>query len=121
MYKRQILNSVIASFISIISELEDGLEDLEEQLLSPEQAYMLGIETVSYTHLDVYKRQTLDGIGLFFQRDQTWWEEGKSFVDYITRCQTLLQYGHPVADIAVFTGEEMPRRSILPERLVRCV
>lgn len=44
---------------------------------------------------------TLDGIGLFFQRDQTWWEEGKSFVDYITRCQTLLQYGHPVADIAV--------------------
>ena len=63
---------------------------------------------------------TLDGIGLFFQRDQTWWEEGKSFVDYITRCQTLLQYGHPVVDIAVFTGEEMPRRSILPERLVRC-
>ena len=53
-------------------------------------------------------------IGLFFQRDQTWWEEGKSFVDYITRCQTLLQYGHPVADIAVFTGEEMPRRSIYP-------
>ena len=46
------------------------------------------------------------------------WVEGKSFVDYITRCQTLLQYGHPVADIAVFTGEEMPRRSILPERLV---
>lgn len=40
------------------------------------------------------------------------------FVDYITRCQTLLQYGHPVVDIAVFTGEEMPRRSILPERLV---
>ena len=28
-----ILNSVMASFISIISELEDGLEDLEEQLL----------------------------------------------------------------------------------------
>ena len=39
-----ILNSVMASFISIISELEDGLEDLEEQLLSPEQADMLGIE-----------------------------------------------------------------------------
>lgn len=41
-----ILNSVMASFISIISELEDGLEDLEEQLLSPEQADMLGIENI---------------------------------------------------------------------------
>lgn len=62
---------------------------------------------------------TLDGIGLFFQRDQTWWNKGaKAFCEYITRCQSLLQYGHPVADIAVFTGEEMPRRSILPERLV---
>ena len=37
-----ILNSVMASFISIISELEDGLEDLEEQLLSPEQTDMPG-------------------------------------------------------------------------------
>ena len=61
---------------------------------------------------------TLDGIGLFFQRDQTWWKQGKAFVDYTTRCQALLQYGVPVIDIAVFTGEEMPRRSILPDRLV---
>lgn len=61
---------------------------------------------------------TLDGIGLFFQRDQTWYRESKPLVDYIVRCQTLLQQGHPVQDIAVFTGEEMPRRSILPERLV---
>jgi hypothetical protein len=28
-----------------------------------------------------------------------------------------LQQGHPVADIAVFTGEETPRRAILPEAL----
>lgn len=41
-----ILNSVMASFISIISELEDGLEDLEEQLLSPEQTDMPGIENI---------------------------------------------------------------------------
>ena len=85
--------------------------------------YALGINKLFfhvYTHnpwMNHRPGMTLDGIGLFFQRDQTWWEEGKSFVDYITRCQTLLQYGHPVADIAVFTGEEMPRRSILPERL----
>ena len=61
---------------------------------------------------------TLDGIGLFFQRDQTWMPEAKDFVSYITRCQKMLQEGRPVADIAVFTGEEMPSRAVLPERLV---
>jgi hypothetical protein len=61
---------------------------------------------------------TLDGIGLYFQRDQLWWRYAKAWVDYIGRCQTLLQFGRPVVDIAVFTGEEIPRRAILPDRLV---
>ena len=61
---------------------------------------------------------TLDGIGLFFQRDQTWFPEAKAFVNYVTRCQSLLQQGSPVVDIAVFTGEEMPRRALTPDRLV---
>jgi hypothetical protein len=61
---------------------------------------------------------TLDGIGLYFQRNQTWYPEASAMVDYVTRCQRLLQEGRPVADIAVFTGEEMPRRAVLPERLV---
>ena len=61
---------------------------------------------------------TLDGIGLFFQRDQTWFPEAKAFVDYITRCQRLLQMGKSVVDIAVFTGEEMPCRALTPDRVV---
>lgn len=61
---------------------------------------------------------TLDGIGLYFQRDQTWWKPGKAFVDYIARCQTLLQYGKPVVDIAIFTGEEIPSRAFTPDKLV---
>ncbi|MFT4093222.1 MAG: glycosyl hydrolase [Niabella sp.] len=61
---------------------------------------------------------TLDGIGVFLQRDQTWWKPGKAWVEYIQRCQALLQQGRPVADIAVFTGEETPRRALLPDRLV---
>ncbi len=61
---------------------------------------------------------TLDGVGVYFQRDQTWWKQGKAWIDYLQRCQALLQVGTPVADIAVFTGEEMPRRSLLPDRLV---
>jgi hypothetical protein len=61
---------------------------------------------------------TLDGVGTFFQRDQTWWKPGKAFIDYLARCQTLLQLGNPVTDIAVFTSEEIPSRSVLPDRLV---
>lgn len=61
---------------------------------------------------------TLDGIGMFFQRNQTWWKAGKAWIDYIQRCQALLQLGKPVVDIAVFTGEETPSRAILPDRLV---
>jgi hypothetical protein len=68
--------------------------------------------------LDRKPGMTLDGIGLFFQRDQTWFAEAKPFVDYITRCQTLLQKGRPVVDIAVYTGEEIPSRALTPDKLV---
>ena len=61
---------------------------------------------------------TLGGVGTFLQRDQTWWPSAKAWIDYTQRCQWLLQQGSPVADLAVFTGEELPRRAVLPERLV---
>lgn len=87
--------------------------------------YALGINKMIFhvfvhnPFMDRKPGMTLDGIGLFFQRDQTWWKHGaKAFVNYATRCHALLQYGRPVADIAVFTGEEIPRRAVLPERLV---
>lgn len=87
--------------------------------------YALGINKLVY-HVYVHNPwidrkpgMTLDGIGLYFQRDQTWWKQGKAWVDYATRAQSLLQQGRYVADIAVFTGEELPRRAVLPERLVR--
>lgn len=86
--------------------------------------YALGINRLVYhvfSHnpwMDRKPGMTLDGVGLYFQRDQTWWKPGKAWVDYATRCQTVLQKGLPVVDIAVFTGEEIPRRAILPDRLV---
>ncbi|SDM09674.1 Glycosyl hydrolases family 2, sugar binding domain [Catalinimonas alkaloidigena] len=86
--------------------------------------YALGINRMVYhvfTHnpwLDRQPGMTLNGVGLYFQRDQTWWKPGRAWVEYAQRCQELLQQGTPVADLAVFTGEELPRRSILPDRLV---
>jgi len=86
--------------------------------------YCLGINSIVFhvnTHnpwTDRAPGMTLDGIGTFFQRDNTWWREMPAFTGYIARCQSLLQYGRPVIDLAVYTGDEMPRRAILPERLV---
>ena len=74
-----------------------------------------------FTHnpwMDRKPGMTLDGVGLYFQRDQTWFKQSKAWIDYLTRCQALLQMGKPVVDIAVFTGEEVPRRSVLPDRLI---
>ena len=59
---------------------------------------------------------TLGGVGTFLQRDQTWWGMAGAWLDYTRRCQALLQQGRPVADVAYFTGEELPNRAILPER-----
>ncbi len=85
--------------------------------------YALGFNRMVY-HVYVHNPwmdrkpgMTLGGVGLFFQRDQTWWEPGKAWVDYARRAQALLQQGTHVADIAVFIGEEMPRRAVLPDRL----
>ena len=61
---------------------------------------------------------TLGPTGLLFQPTQTWWKPAQAWVTYTQRCQALLQYGTPVVDIAVFTGEGLPRRAILPERLI---
>ncbi|WP_300597204.1 glycosyl hydrolase [Niabella sp.] len=67
--------------------------------------------------LDKKPGVTLDRVGLYFQRDQTWMKPGKAWIDYLARTSALLQLGEPVTDIAVFTGEELPRRSVLPDRL----
>lgn len=103
-----------------------GTWDETPAMLKPllDRNYCLGINSIVFhvnTHNPWPDRRpgmTLDGIGTFFQRDNTWWREMPSFTDYITRCQQLLQYGEPVIDLAVYIGDEVPRRAILPERLV---
>ena len=47
--------------------------------------------------------------GTDFNRNNTWFSRGKSWVDYIRRSCALLQQGRPVADIAYFIGENTPK------------
>lgn len=44
-----------------------------------------------------------------FNRKNTWFDQGKAFIDYLRRCNYLLQQGNPVNDIAYFIGEDAPK------------
>ncbi|MEI9967831.1 MAG: glycosyl hydrolase [Terracidiphilus sp.] len=47
---------------------------------------------------------TLGPYGLWFNRNDTWAEEAKPWVDYLARCSYMLQQGHYDADVAYFYG-----------------
>jgi len=51
---------------------------------------------------------TMGPWGLHFERTLTWWEQAKAWLDYVARCQFLLQQGRYVADAAYFCGENAP-------------
>jgi len=107
------------------TELREAWDEYPGMLKTlQDRNYALGINRMVFhvfVHnpwLDRKPGMTLGGVGTFLQRDQTWWPQVKAWVDYTRRCQQLLQQGRPVVDIAVFTGEELPRRAILPPTLV---
>ena len=45
-----------------------------------------------------------------FHRNNTWWEPGRAWIQYISRCQSLLQSGRFSADVLFYLGEEVPNR-----------
>ncbi|HKO80813.1 MAG TPA: glycosyl hydrolase, partial [Chitinophagaceae bacterium] len=47
--------------------------------------------------------------GTEFNRYNTWFTQGKAFIDYIRRCNFLLQQGKAVNDVAYFIGEDAPK------------
>lgn len=49
------------------------------------------------------------GFGTEFNRKNTWFYQGKAFVDYLRRCNYMLQQGKPVNDVAYFIGEDAPK------------
>ena len=53
---------------------------------------------------------TLGVYGIHLDRTQTWWKQGRPYMDYLARCQWMLQEGRNVADILFWHGEEAPSR-----------
>ena len=57
-----------------------------------------------------YPGVTLGNIGTHFGRQVTWWPQAGAYLDYLARCQHLLQEGVFVADFCLFNGEGAPWR-----------
>jgi hypothetical protein len=49
---------------------------------------------------------TMGPWGIHFDRTTTWWEQSKGWLQYMARCQYLLQQGRFIADLLYFTGED---------------
>jgi hypothetical protein len=49
------------------------------------------------------------GFGTEFNRNNTWFEQSKAWIDYLRRCSVLLQTGKHVADVAYFISEDAPK------------
>ncbi len=51
---------------------------------------------------------TMGPWGIHFERTNTWWEPGRAWMEYLARCQSLLQQGRFIGDVLYFTGEGIP-------------
>ncbi|HWL17548.1 MAG TPA: glycosyl hydrolase [Opitutus sp.] len=56
------------------------------------------------------------GAGTHFNPNLTWWEQSGAFLDYLGRCQHLLQAGVFVADVLYYNGDWAP--NIVPPKHV---
>lgn len=49
---------------------------------------------------------TMGPFGCMFNRNNTWWDPGRVWLEYLRRCQYMLQQGTFVGDILYFVGED---------------
>ena len=79
-----------------------------------DQMFCLGVNRFifhRYAHqpwLDRKPGMSMGPWGINFERSNTWWDQGVAWINYISRCQYLLQQGRFRADICYFYGEGVP-------------
>ena len=64
-----------------------------------------------YAHqpwMDKAPGMTMGQWGTHFGRFNTWWEQSRAWIAYVTRGQYILQQGRPTADVLFFGGESAP-------------
>jgi len=78
-----------------------------------DKVFTMGVNRITF---DTYTHQpderapgwNLSPWGTAHNRKLTWWEYERPWIEYLSRCQYLLQMGDHVADFLVFTGESVP-------------
>jgi hypothetical protein len=58
--------------------------------------------------LNLEPGMTMGPWGSNFERTNTWWDQGRAWIKYITRCQYMLQQGRFDADVLAFEGDDGP-------------
>ncbi|MEN8155783.1 MAG: glycosyl hydrolase [Bacteroidota bacterium] len=82
-----------------------------------DKVFCIGVNRITF---DTYTHQPDERLpgwnlapwGVVHNRKVTWWDYEKPWIEYLSRCQYLLQMGDHVADFLLFTGEGVP--STLP-------
>jgi len=72
---------------------------------------------INHFVLHVYLHQPRDGgmpgknapFGTAFHRNTPWFNEAQSWVSYLQRCHTMLQWGEPANDVLVYIGDFAPQ------------
>ncbi len=59
--------------------------------------------------LDRWPGMTFGPHGIHYERTNTWFEPSRAWLQYLARCQMMLQSGTAVADLCYFIGESEPR------------
>lgn len=74
-----------------------------------------------YTHqpFSIAPGLTYGRYGVEMNRANTWWEQSKPYMNYLSKSQYLLQQGRSVADVLVFTGESRCNNATLREDIKR--
>jgi hypothetical protein len=69
-----------------------------------------------WTNPDRVPGMSMGPWGQHLERGETWWEQSKAWLEYIGRCQYLLQQGLFVADICYLAPENSPQQWQTPGR-----
>lgn len=101
---------VAAEALTGLSELNSHPGALKTYV---DQSFTLGVNllcfhTFAHQPYDLKPGFSMGRFGHDFQRNNTWFSEGKTWIDYINRCQNLLRKGRSVNDVLIFTGEDIP-------------
>ncbi|OIN60735.1 glycosyl hydrolase [Arsenicibacter rosenii] len=83
-----------------------GMKALGDKLFSQGLTRVIFHRYAHQPHPTAQPGMTMGPWGIHFDRTNTWWEQARPWMAYLSRCQSLLQQGLFVADLAYLVGEE---------------